>query len=406
MSAIRLVSFTTRLQMGGAENRLLYIARELRRTEYQHTVVTPWRPTPSQSAWFGPLREHFLDCGTEVKDLGLDWDQSAFSLDPRRLTRKVAHVAAIVTRLSRLLRATQADLLDLHVERAIAYGALAGRLARTPAVVATEYHLGMWSSPRWHWVGRHLVRRGIDALIADSEIRRREMQQFFRLRREQTVLVRNGLDPPDSRLTRARARSRLGLPPDGGKVIGMIAGLVPYKGQDLLVEAAPRVLREEPDSWFLFCGYARDAAYRRALEQRARELGIEARTRFVRYPGPIGDVWRAIDLHVHPSRFDSAPLTISEGMALGKPLVAAAVGGIPELVEDGVSGLLVPADDSGALASGIVRVLRDPVLLARLGAGARLRYQAHHRPQLMMAELDRVFCNLLAGRGATGEMER
>ncbi len=400
MSAIRLVSFTTRLQMGGAENRLLYIARELQQRDYHHTVVTPWRPTPTQSAWFGPLREHFLDCGTEVRDLGLEWDQSAFSLDPRRLARKAAHIAAIVRRLRRFLRDTRADLLDLHVERAIAYGALAGRLARTPAVVATEYHLGMWSSPRWRWVGRHLVRHGIDTLIADSEIRRREMETFFGLRREQTILVRNGLDPPASQLTVEQARFRLGLPPRNGRVIGMIAGLVPYKGQDLLVEAAPQVLREAPDSLFLFCGYARDDAYRRALEQRVEELGIGERIRFVSYPGPIGDVWKAIDLHVHPSRFDSAPLTISEGMALGKPLVAAAVGGIPELVEEGVSGLLVPADDSEALAASIVRVLRDPALLARLGAGARARYQARHRPEFMMAQLDHAFRSMLARRRA------
>ncbi len=395
---IRLVSFTQRLQMGGAECRLLSFARAIDRDRYRHVIVTPWVPTAAEEGWFGPLRGHFAEAGVRVENLGLRWDDRPFRADPVELARKAAHVAGIVARLARFLRRERAQVLDLHVERGIAYGAVAGALARVPAVVATEYHLGMWASPRWRHVGRPIVRHLVDALVADCRLRRDQMALYFGLRPGQARCIPNGVDPPATDLERDAARARLGLPADPRvRVVGQISGVVEYKGHDILLRAAPRVLARCPGVHFLCCGYPRDRAYREHLDSLVDGLGLSERVHFVSHPGPIGDVWAAIDVHAHPSRFDSAPLTITEGMALGKPAVVTAVGGVAELVEEGESALMVPPDDPPAFAAALIRVLGDDELARRLGEGARARHARIHRPAIMAAALDQLFEELLAG---------
>jgi glycosyltransferase involved in cell wall biosynthesis len=147
---------------------------------------------------------------------------------------------------------------------------------------------------------------------------------------------------------------------------------------------------------FLLVGFTKhDPAYRVALEARIRDLGLGDRVRLVSYPGPIGDVWTAIDIQVHASTYDSLPNALIEGMSLAKPIVATTVGGIPDMLEDGHSALLVPPGDAHALAGALLRLLADPRLAARLAEAAHARYRARYHAAVMTRALEDCFAGLI-----------
>jgi glycosyltransferase involved in cell wall biosynthesis len=183
------------------------------------------------------------------------------------------------------------------------------------------------------------------------------------------------------------------------QVVGQISAFLEFKGQLVLLEAAQNVLREECNVYFILVGYtSHDLDFRRRVEQKAIELGIQDRVRILSYPGPIGDIWQIIDVHVHASLFDSLPQAILEGMSLSKPAVVTAVGGVPEAVINGRTGLVVEPGDSAALANAISRLLRDTELSRRLGAAAFIRYEDEYRPELTARKLETCFERLTQNR--------
>src|SRR5205823_9264493 len=129
----------------------------------------------------------------------------------------------------------------------------------------------------------------------------------------------------------------------------------PEKGHPTLLEAWPLVLQAVPDAYLLVVG---EGAQRPALEEQARELRIAHRVVFTGRRDDVPAVTAALDVAVLPSYREAQGLTVLEAMALRRPVVASAVGGIPEMIEDGLTGLLVPPRDPDALATAIVRLLR------------------------------------------------
>src|SRR5207247_1743863 len=123
--------------------------------------------------------------------------------------------------------------------------------------------------------------------------------------------------------------------------------------------------------------------------------GIGDRVIIAHYPGPIGDVWSVIDLHVHSSLYDSLPIAVQEGMSLGKPAIVTSVGGIPDMVENERTGLVVPPGDSEALGAAILRLLRDQPTAERLGQAAAQRYEERYRPEVMTRAIEDLFLELI-----------
>ncbi len=142
----------------------------------------------------------------------------------------------------------------------------------------------------------------------------------------------------------------------GSQIVGVVARLEPEKGHPTLLDAWPRVLRAVPDTYLMVVG---EGSRRDALEAQARELRIAHRVVFTGRRDDVPAVTAALDVAVLPSYREAQGLTILEAMALSRPVVASNVGGIPEMIEDGVTGLLVPPHDADALADAIIRLLRD-----------------------------------------------
>jgi glycosyltransferase involved in cell wall biosynthesis len=380
---LRIASFYRTLGTGGDENRLLSFARTLDRSRFDHTVAVAFPPGADEAGTEGPMLAEYRQAGVEVTTL---------EEDPLPTDRAgaLAALTQVVGRLAGFLREREIDVLDARLAGAIPLATIAGRLAGTPAVVGTQYHFAGWDRPTRRAIAEACWPR-LRALVCDSRARLEEMQRFLS-RPPRGVVIPNGIAPPSSRRSPAEMRCALGLPeaPEV-RVVGQLSRLVRFKGHSVLLEAARSVLAQHPKTVFLLCGFAREDGYEEELTRRACALGIADRVRITSYPGPAADVWQAIDVHVHASLFDSSPLAILEGMALGKPAAVTAVGGIPELVEDERTGLVVPPGQPDALAGALMRLLQDREGAAKLGEAARRRYERHHRAEIMARATEGLF---------------
>ena len=273
---------------------------------------------------------------------------------------------ASVLRLARLARG--ADVFYACTLSSFPYCLLAGRLARIPHVVHVYSSYGDGAPYRKHLLGRarHVVAPSADSLA----LARRALGDFAPGTR--THVIYNGMDV--ERITRAAAAPLPeGVAVDGGPRVGMVGNLDPRKNPAVLVEAMARVRAAVPDARALLIGAFREPGYEASVRARIAALGLGDAvgvTGFLANPFPVVE---RLDVLAHPALRDPFPLALLEGMALGRPIVASAVGGIPEMLEDGVSGLLVPPDDPPALSAAIVGLLRDPARRARMGAAARDR---------------------------------
>src|SRR5688572_3475310 len=270
-------------------------------------------------------------------------------------------------RFSRVVRRLQPDVIHAHDPHGVAMAGLAlsfatgaARGGRVPALVASrrvDFHLKGNSLSRWKY-------RQVDCFIAASEAIR-QMLVADGVPANRTITVHEGIDvehvtaaPP------VNVHEAFWLP-HHAPVVGNVAALVPHKGQRYLVEAAHLVVQKMPDVRFIILG---EGELRDHLEKQVHEHHLE---KHVLLPGFRADVLGCIkgfDLFVMSSVTEGLGTSLLDAMACARPIVATRAGGIPEIVEDGVNGLLVPPRDARAMADGIVRALRDEALRARLGA--------------------------------------
>jgi glycosyltransferase involved in cell wall biosynthesis len=404
---LRVAAVFLDLNIGGDENRTLTFCQARDRERLDYLVVTVSGPDAEQDDSIGPMRSRYVQAGVELLDLGEPPQRPSEDARPRRtlvqkpgaLLHNVRVLVRRARRLARVLRERRIDVVDAHMG-AIPCAALAGRLACVRGIVATDYGIHLWNRPLRRVLAQGAFRQ-VDTLVSDSRMRCEEMRRWLRIHGLKTAVIPNGVFPPTTTETAATLRRRLALPEDPHvRIIGQISRLLPHKGQRQLLTAAQTVLAREPNAAFLLCGFARDPAYRAELEQQAAALGIADRVRLISYPGPQGDVWAAIDIHVHASLIESSPMAIAEGMSLGKPAVVAAAGGIPEIVEHEKTGLVVPTGQPGPLAEALLRMLREPEFARRMGQAARERYERFHRPEIMARSLEDLF-EAAASRGGS-----
>jgi L-malate glycosyltransferase len=188
----------------------------------------------------------------------------------------------------------------------------------------------------------------------------------------------------------------------------MLARLNPTKGIDCFFEAATKVRKQHPDTHFLAVGecYTRDAegeivvdrAYRRELQERVTSLGLADRVHFTGLRNDVPQILAAAAVSVLPSVSEGISNTLLESMAAGVPVVASRVGGTPEVIDDGVHGLLVPPSDPEALASAIVRVLGDSLLATKLGANGRRRVAQEFSFEAVVRHTEDLYRELLAAK--------
>jgi glycosyltransferase involved in cell wall biosynthesis len=320
----------------------------------------------------GGAQEHVFNLLTRIDRER--YDVSLVSLTPgsaiRRLERTGVPVCVIeepddeaaIEALAAHLAATRADVVHAHMYRAeIVATQAAWRLAAAgrhrPFVVSTVHSSRIRSDE-----DRALLRRltpRMDHLVAVSRAIVRKIEDEGRVGAP-VSLIYNGVDL--QRYVDQEACCTLheeyGIA-GGSPIVGVVARLEPEKGHPTLLDAWPRVLEAVPNAHLLIVG---EGSRREALEAQAAGLGLLGASPRVTFTGRRDDipaVTAALDVAVLPSYREAQGLSILEAMALSRPVVASAVGGIPEMIEDGRTGLLVPPHDAAALGDAIARMLTD-----------------------------------------------
>lgn len=359
-----LVTFHVNTERGwrGGEQQMAYLMEGLRRRG--HRVVAAVQPD-------GAALPRLRAAGFEVHAI--------------RMRGEVDPVAALA--LARRISAIRADVVHLHTSHAHTLGAIAARLTHRPVVIVSRRV--DFSIYRHSFLGLNGLkyRMGLDRIVCVSEAVR-EVLKRDGLEPERLRVVKSAVDP--ARVASAApvdVRARLGLPAEA-RIVLAVGALVGHKGHKHLVEAMPPLVAAVPDVHVVIAG---EGPLRGDLERQARALWIAPR---LHMPGQVDDLpgwFHSVDVLSMPSVEEGLGTSVLDGMAAGLPVVATKAGGIPEMIRDGIDGILVEPGDPRALADALSRVLLDPDLRARLSAAARRRVDEAFHVDRMVEETIAVY---------------
>jgi glycosyltransferase involved in cell wall biosynthesis len=353
---IRVVTLVDRLSVqGGAEKLALMAATRLDRERFESIFcVSRWPPPAS-----------YTDTEAHAAALA-QLERARTRFLPLRRKRKLE--LAAWARLARFLRRERVDVLHAHKFGSNVWGTLAGSAARVPVLLAHEHTWSYEGQPLRRFLDRELIARRAERFIAVSREDQRRMVAVERIDPARTLFIPNGIPPPPAPTGRD-VRAELGIAP-GVPVVGTVGVLRAQKAHHVLLRAASELARSGRPVAVLIAG---QGAEQGAIESLARELGIADRVHLLGFRADVSDVLAALDVAVSCSDFEGSPLAVMEYMEAARPIVATAVGGVPDLIENGVHGLLVPPREHRALADAIASLLADPRRAHALGANARAR---------------------------------
>lgn len=359
----------------------------------------------------GGAQRHLLQLLAESTD-GVQQDVIYFRdhdlrADAERLAGRVRHVPMAGpwgwTRLPQLTAAIvrgRYDVVHTHLLRADMYGALAARMARVPGLVATKHNLeARLEHPVWRRLHRRTARLP-HLTIGISDAVREWAVTTGGAPAARTRVVLYGIDAaPFADLDRAGARAELGIDPDA-RVVLCPARLDPQKNHGMLLRAFERVHRELPGSVLLLAGGRQlgSEVYERDLHALADLIEVDGAVRWLGVRSDMRRLLAACDIVALASDWEGFGLVLLEAMAAARPVVATAVGGVPEVVSDGETGLLVPAGDMFGFGDALAHLLRDDADRERMGAAAARRARETFALDRMRAATQAIYDEVLGAR--------
>ncbi len=364
---IPVVVFLTSFEAGGTERQMIELARRLDRERFEVHLACfhargEWRGRAEEAA--DSIEEYpirgFADAATLAQ-------AARFASWCRR------HGVAVV------------QACDLYTN---IFALPAAAAAGVPVRVGSRRGLNP-DRTRWHRLAQRMAYRFADRVVANSHAVARGMQQQG-LRLDRLVVIPNGLD-----VSRFRPIARCG----GVRHVGTLARLHPVKGLDVLVDALALLRPEAPDLEATIVG---EGPERAALERRIAERGLAGRVRLAGHRDDVAAALAALDVFVLPSRSEAFPNAAIEAMASALPVIASEVGGVPELIEDGRSGLLVPPGRPDALARAILELTRRPERARAMGRRGRADVLARFSFDRMVAGFEALYLEIAAAKRVRG----
>jgi glycosyltransferase involved in cell wall biosynthesis len=321
----------------------------------------------------GALGERLLADGIPVvaygRRPGLDWSL------PQRMARDI--------------RARRLAVVHAHQYTPFFYSAIAARLSGLrPRVIFTEHgrHYPDVVSARRRWTNRLVLDRLADDVNAVCDFSARALAERDGFRADRIAVIPNGIDVPlyEPAADRTALRARLDLDPSR-QYVACVARFHSVKDHRTLLDAFGLLVRNHRTVDLLLVG---DGPLRPDLEAQVAALELGARVRFLGVRRDVPDILRAVDIFALTSVSEAASITLLEAMAAARPVVVTAVGGNPEIVRDGVDGLLAPRGDAAAIAEALGRLAGDAALASRLGASGAARVRREFR---LERTIDRYF---------------
>jgi len=366
---INVVHLVEELTIGGLEKTLTAVVLNLNKKKYNVSV------------WC--LREGGFFADKLVKE-GIDVNILHISTSRNPLS---------IYKLYRLLKSHKFDIIHTHAYSAGTIGRISAFLAGIPVIISHNHSIYDYYNKYYHFV-EWLLSLITDRVICISEVVNRFANETQRINAKKLITIHNGIDDvcPVTEKRSSDLKKELGLPINHS-VICTIAHLEEHKGLKYLLESASLLLASRRDISFLFVGVG---ALERKLKKLCVDLKIEKNVIFSGERSDIPEILFSIDIFVLPSLREGLPLTILEAMACGKPVIATNVGGIPEIVVDGVSGILVSPKDPEALFRAMDELLNDRAKLTKMGHHGERVCEESFSSNAMIEKIENLYDSLLS----------
>jgi len=388
---IRIVRVISRLNVGGPSLHVTALTAGLDPARFDSTLVT----------------------GTENPGEGSMLDLAeARGIKPVVIPEMVGEAqlkgrdAKAVVKLYRLLRAQRPHIVHTHTAKAGFLGRIAARLAGVPIVVHTYHgHVlhGYYSHTKTQLLRRmeQALAHVTDAIVAVSDQVKRDLVAYGVATPGKVEVIPLGLDLApyaDSAALRGQFRRELELS-DTTPLVGIVGRIFPIKNHRLFLDAAVRIVATEPRARFIVVG---DGVLRKAMEQHAHALGIRYSVVFASWRRDLPRIYADLDVLVVSSDNEGTPVSAIEAMAAGRPVVATRVGGLPDLISDRKTGVLVPPRDPTALAAAVLELLRDEPFARALGQTASAAVVERFATARLLRDIQALYANLLNRKGVRG----
>ena len=383
-----------RLNMGGPALHVAYLSAGLKERGYETTLVAGSLALGEES--MSGVAERLGVPIVTVPELHRE-------ISPLRDLRSVYHVAE-------LIRELRPHILHTHTAKAGAIGRMAAMLAggAAPPIVVHTFHghvlrgyFGPLRSGFFRELERWLARR-TTALVAVSPEVRDDLVALGIAPAEKFTVVRLGIEL-DARIglpdgNGREARRLLGIPPDRF-VVGWIGRMTGVKRTDDVLLAVRRLRDRGVDAVLCMVG---DGPDRDTVERRAHELGIVRDSVFLGYQEEVAPYYAAFDALILPSANEGTPVSAIEALAGGRPVVATRVGGVPDVVRDGIDGFLVEPGDVDAMADRLAALAGDAQLRHRMGEAGRADVHERYSVDRLLDDVDQLYRRLLDGCSSPG----
>lgn len=366
----RILHLTTGSKIAGAEKLLIGIAREYDKSRFELLFCTLKKR--------GNLHD-------EIEKLG----QKCYSLE----YSNVFCLPMAILRLAQIIKRNKIDILHTHLFHASAIGQFVARFNNRVIPVMTRHYSNVL-----HLYGtalqRFLDRRSSSwarHIIAISAGVRKTLVDLERVKPEKITVIHNGVEMPDctsDKVSASRIRNEFFIREDE-KVVGAVGSLHPRKGHCYLIEA---ISKSNSNIKLMIVG---EGALKTELKRLSEELGIKDRVIFTGYRRDTNDLISSMDIVVHPSIEEGFGIAILEAMALGKIVVATDVGGIPEIINNGETGILVPCANADILAKTLSFLIKKPDLSKAISEKGKKSVERHFSIVKMVRGYENLYRNLL-----------
>ena len=369
MEKIKILQLVEDLSVGGAEKVIAEISQGLNKQNFN---VSIWCLSKG-----GAIAVELQEKGAAVNILGI-----SNYFNPLNIFKLVF-----------LLKKAQPNIVHTHGYFASVIGRIAAKLACIPVLIS-HVHSTYWDyTKRNLWIEKYLS-RFTSSIICCSKAVKDFVTGHERIDPSKTTVIYNGVDV--ERFYNFNdipaAKKEFGIEPNI-PVVGIVSSLTPHKGHKFLLQAAPLILETFPTTIFLFVG---DGILMDELYKQAKDLNISTNVIFSGTRNNIPEILNAMDIFVLPSTTrEGLGISILEAMATEKPVVATNIGGIPEVVVNGKTGILVPPQNPEALASAIIDLLKNPEKVQEMGKMGKLRVEEKFTTKKMISEIDSLYRDLL-----------
>ena len=372
-----------------APTRVLFLAHAFAVGGAEEMVLNLVRHLP-------PHYEPAVLCIHEAGPIGLEIQQTGVPFKVLGLKPGLLRPFDVL-RLQDFLYQCQPDIVHTFLLTGSLYGRFAAMMARVPVVIGTEVNVYERKRP-WHVQAERWLMRGTDAVIASAESVREFYIKQINADPAKVEVIYNAVDWSrlETTISREDMRRAMDVPVEG-PLLGIIARLTEQKGHRVLLDA----LAQRPDLSRAHLVIVGDGPLSAALQRQAAGLGSADRVRFLGARRDLGNLLSAIDVFVMPSFWEGLPLAMVLAMGAGLPVVATRVAGIPEVVQDGVNGLLVTPGESGELGAALSRVVNDDTTRVLLGQAARAFVRPRFGVDGYVNAITGLYDRLLTAKGLT-----